>query len=137
MTKLLGTTTFLLTLLVSPLMAEWKEFNKMGAGNGGWMTSYVDISDIRVTDKYVYWWHKINHTKPIGPVGQRRKSNLAYIQGDCERYKYAFLELSLYKEEDLKQLILRETYDKTEWNFPSRGDFKYNEMKFVCNYVGR
>ena len=91
------TTRFIIpVLLVGVLMfsstsfADWKKVSEDVNG-----TAYVDFERIKKHDEYVHFWQLTDYLKPSE---QEILSIKKYIQGDCKKFRYKWLNFWFYKE---------------------------------------
>ena len=79
------------TIISSPSFADWARIAENLTGN----TFYVDFQKIRQTDEYIYFWL-------LNDYGRESEwgylSSTAYVQGDCNLFRYKNLTWSIYKQ---------------------------------------
>ena len=75
----------------SPSFADWARIAENPTGN----TFYVDFQKIRQTDGYIYFW-LLNDYGSESEWGYL--SSTAYVQGDCNLFRYKNLTWSIYKQ---------------------------------------
>ena len=124
-------TTLIFSLMFSPStsFAEWK---KVGENVGA--TFYVDFERIRKHDGYVYYWELMDLLKPTEETGDL--SAKSYIQGDCKKFRYKWLNYSSYKGQMGGGEVsgTSNTPDK-EWRYPSPDSVAETILKSVCQYA--
>ena len=82
---------FVSAVISSPSFADWARIAENTTGN----TFYVDFQKIRQTDGYVYFW-LLNDYGSESEWGYL--SSTAYVQGDCNLFRYKNLTWSIYKQ---------------------------------------
>jgi len=82
---------FVSAVISSPTFADWARIAENTTGN----TFYVDFQKIRQTDGYVYFW-LLNDYGSESEWGYL--SSTAYVQGDCNLFRYKNLTWSIYKQ---------------------------------------
>jgi len=82
---------FVSAAISSPTFADWARIAENTTGN----TFYVDFQKIRQTDGYVYFW-LLNDYGSESEWGYL--SSTAYVQGDCNLFRYKNLTWSIYKQ---------------------------------------
>ena len=113
----------------STSFAGWTEVVTDMEGN----TYYVDFERIRKHDGYVYFWELGDLLKPNEYGNLSAK---AYKQGDCKKFRYKWLSMSLYKESMGGGEIgeTSNTPDK-EWTYPHPDSPSGIILKSVCQYA--
>ena len=84
-------TVLVLSLLSTPVFADWTNLGESVNGN----TYYVDFDRIRKHGGYVYFWELDDYLKP---TDSGTLSGKIYKQGDCKLFRYKILSDSYYKE---------------------------------------
>ena len=82
---------FVSAVISSPSFADWARIAENTTGN----TFYVDFQKIRQADGYVYFW-LLNDYGSESEWGYL--SSTAYVQGDCNLFRYKNLTWSIYKQ---------------------------------------
>jgi len=82
---------FIPVAISSSSFADWAKVGGNPTGN----TFYVDFQKIRQADGYVYFWllNDYAHQSEWGYL-----SSTAYVQGDCNLFRYKNLTWSIYKQ---------------------------------------
>ena len=130
MKKLLTLTTLIFSVMFSSSsFAEWKKVSETVTGN----TFYVDFERIKKHDGYVYWWELNDWLEPNETGDLSAKS---YIQGDCKKFRYKWLNYSSYKGQMGGGEVsgTSNTPDK-EWTYPSPASVGEITLKSVCQYA--
>ena len=84
--------TLIFTLMFSSTsFADWTEVTENSVGD----TYFVDFERIRKHDEYVHFWQLTDYLKPSE---QEILSIKKYIQGDCKKFRYKWLNFWFYKE---------------------------------------
>jgi hypothetical protein len=89
-TLILTTLIFFSVMFSSTSFAGWTKVDENVEGN----TFYVDFERIRKHDGYVYYWELIDLLKPT-EYGDL--SGKGYVQGDCKKFRYKHLSISIHK----------------------------------------
>ena len=138
-------TVFVLSLLSTPVFAEWTKVCKNAVG-----TIYVDFETIRKHDGYVYWWELTNLLRPtehdgyvfwweltdlLKPTETGILSAKTYHQGDCKLFRHKTLSFSFHKRPmgggigDVQEPI------KKGWNYSPPNSSSEDILKSVCAYA--
>ena len=119
---LLSTTTF-----SSLSFGEWVKSAESEDGS-----FYINFSDIRKDDGYVYWW-QLNDL--IEPNNKEILSATTYHQTDCLWFRTKYLRGKSYKANMAEGTAEREyDYDNPKWIYPA-GHLQGQIMQDVCDYV--
>ena len=128
MRRLTLLTVLVLSLLSTPVFADWTKVSKNVNGD----TFYVDFERIRKHGGYVYWWVLIDYLKPSE---QGDLSDKTYAQGDCKLFRYKWLSYSFYKEPMGRGTGETDNKPDKEWNYPPPNSTIEETLKRVCAYV--
>jgi hypothetical protein len=130
MRKLTLLTVLVLSLLSTPVFADWTKVSENEIGD----SYYVDFERIRKHGGYVYFWRLSDYLKPT-EFGDLSSKN--YFQGDCKLFRYKGLSYSFYKEP-----MGGGTGDVSEppeghkgWKYPSPNSTIETVLKSVCAYA--
>ena len=119
---LLSTTTF-----SSLSFGEWVKSAESEDGS-----FYINLSDIRKVDGYVYWW-QLNDL--IEPNNKEILSATTYHQTDCLWFRTKYLRGKSYKANMAEGTAERKyDYDDPKWIYPA-GHLQGKIMQDVCDYV--
>jgi hypothetical protein len=130
MKKLTLLTVLVLTVLSTPVFADWTKVDKKVNGN----TFYVDFERIRKHGGYVYWWVLLDRLKPSK---SGYLSSMDYNQGDCKLFWYKWLSSSFHKEPmgggtgDTKEPVKQ----SQGWRYPPPNSASEEVLKRVCAYA--
>lgn len=89
--------TLIVTLLFSTVMFSSTSFagwTKVMTANHVSDTYYVDFERIRKHGGFVYFWSLSDFLKPLM---EEYLSERTYYQGDCGRFRYIYLSMTLYR----------------------------------------
>ena len=128
MKQLTFLTVLVLSLLSTPVFAEWTKVGVDVNGN----TFYVDFERIRKHGGYVYWWELIDILKP---TKQGALSGKVYKQGDCKLFRSKGLSFSHHKEPMGGGTGDISNPKNPEWNYPSPNSSDETILKSVCKYA--
>ena len=127
MRKLLALTVLVLTVLSTPVFADWTKVEENVHGD----TFYVDFERIRKHGGYVYWWDLTDYLKPkIGDL-----SGKTYKQGDCKLFRFKVLSNSFHKEPmgggtgEISEPI----GENGNWQYPPPNSVQEGFLKSVCS----
>ena len=130
MRRLTLLTVLVLSLLSTPVFADWTKVDESVKGN----TFYVDFERIRKHGGYVYWWDLSDYLKPT-KYGDL--SSKVYNQGDCKLFRYKVLSTSLHKEPmgggTGKSVPVPEKHK--DWKYSSPDSSGEEVLKSVCKYA--
>jgi len=119
---LLFTTTF-----SSLSLGEWVKSAESEDGS-----FYVNFSDIRKDDAYVYWW-QLNDL--IEPDNKGILSATTYHQSDCFWFRTKYLRGKVFKANMAEGTAEREyDYDNPKWIYPA-GHLQGQIMLDVCKHI--
>jgi hypothetical protein len=114
----------------STSFAEWKKVSKNVNG-----TAYVDFERIKKHDEYVHFWQLTDYLKPSE---QEILSIKKYIQGDCKKFRYEWLNFWFYKEPmgegNAGGMGLREGNEG--WKYPLPDTSIETVLKAACQHAG-
>ena len=125
-------------LLTSFLLLSTATFSSLSFGE--WVKSaesedgsfYINLSDIRKVDGYVYWW-QLNDL--IEPNNKGVLSATTYHQTDCLWSRTKYLRGKVFKANMAEGTAEREyDYDNPKWIYPA-GHLQGQIMQDVCDYV--
>ena len=128
MRKLTLLTVLVLSLLSTPVFAEWTQVSE----NVNETTFYVDFERIRKHGGYVYFW---NLTNLLKPTEQGNLSDKTYAQGDCKLFRFKWLNVSFYKEPMGGGTGETENPKNPEWRYPPPNSAHEIILKTVCAYA--
>ena len=118
---LLSTTTF-----SSLSFGEWVKSAESADGS-----CYINFSDIRKDNEYVYWWQLNDLIEPNKGI----LSSTTYHQTDCLRFRTKYLRGKVYKANMADGTAEREyDYESPKWIYPA-GHLQGQIMRDVCDYV--
>ena len=128
MRKLLTLTVLVLTVLSTPVFADWTKLGVNVDGN----TNYVDFERIRKHGGYVYYWILWDLLKPtkFGHFSVKMSH-----QGDCKLFRMKYLSGFGHKEPMGRGTGLMENRPDKEWRFPPPNSPIETILKSVCRYV--
>jgi hypothetical protein len=129
MTRLTLLTVLVLSLLSTPVFADWTKVSKNVYGT----TFYVDFDRIRKHGGYVYWWELTDRLKPDkwGDL-----SDKTYRQGDCKLFRYKTLSDSYHKEPMGEGAPSKSSNEPDkEWGYPHPNSGGELTLKSVCAYA--
>ncbi len=119
---LLATTTFW-----SPSFGEWIKSAESEDGS-----FYINLSDIRKDDGYVYWW-QLNDL--IEPNDKGILSATTYHQSDCTWFRTKYLRGKAFKANMAEGAAERVyDYENPKWIYPA-GHLQGQLVQDVCDYV--
>ena len=126
--QLLTLSVLLSTTMFSSLsFGEWVKSAESEDGS-----FYINFSDIRKDDGYVYWW-QLNDL--IEPNNKEILSATTYHQTDCLGFRTKYLRGKVYKANMAEGTAEREyDYDSPKWIYPA-GHLQGQIMQDVCDYV--
>ena len=129
MKRLTLLTVLVLSLLSTPVFADWKKVDENVNGT----TFYVDFDRIRKHGGYVYWWTLGDLLKPDKDGDFSHKS---YQQGDCKLFRFKSLSDSYYKE-PMGRGTPSTSSNKPdrEWDYPQPNSSIETILKSVCKYA--
>ena len=127
MKRLTLLTVLVLSLLSTPVFADWTKVSKNADA-----TFYVDFERIRKHGGYVYYWVLGDYLKPSK---QGDLSGKVYYQGDCKLFRYKYLSGSGHKEPMGRGTGLMENRPDKEWRFPPPNSPIETILKSVCKYA--
>jgi hypothetical protein len=134
MRKLLALTVLVLTVLSTPVFADWTKVGKNVDGD----TYYVDFERIRKHGGFVYFWRLDNLVKP---TKYGNLSGKTYIKGDCDDiffklFRHKYLN-ALFHKEPMGRGTPSTTYKpkNPEWKIPRPNSTIETILKSVCRYV--
>jgi hypothetical protein len=129
MKKLTFLTVLVLSLLSTPVFADWTKVSMSVKGD----TFYVDFERIRKHEGYVYFWVLLDYLKP-DKLGDLSSKN--YHQGDCKLMGLKFLSSSRHKE-PMGGGTTSTSSNKPDkhWRYPSPNSSIEFILKSVCKYA--
>ena len=129
MKRLTLLTVLVLSLLSTPVFADWTKLGEKVSGD----TIYVDFERIRKHGGYVYWWDLSDFLKPT-ELGYL--SGKLYKQGDCKLFRFKVLSDSFHKEPmgGGTPSTYSNKPDK-EWIYPLPNSSMETILKSVCKYA--
>ena len=127
MRKLTLLTVLVLSLLSTPVFADWTKVSENVKG-----TFYVDFERIRKHDGYVYFWIMSNLLRPdeSGTL-----SGKGYYQGDCKLFRFKGLSYSFHKEPMGGGTGDSSNPKNPEWEYPPPNSSDETVLKSVCKYA--
>ena len=118
---LLSTTTF-----SSLSFGEWVKSAESEDGS-----FYINFSDIREADGYVYWWQLNDLIEP----NKGTLSATTYHQTDCGWFRTKYLRGKRYEANMAEGTAERDyDYENPKWSYPA-GHLQGQLVKDVCHYV--
>ena len=118
---LLATTTF-----SSPYFGEWIKSAETEDG-----AFYINFSDIREADGFVYWWQLNDLIEP----NKGTLSAITYHQTDCFWFRTKYLRGKVFKANMAEGTAEREyDYENPKWIYPA-GHLQGQLVQDVCGYV--
>ena len=128
MKKLLMLTAIVCSVVLSPVAhAEWTPVSVTRSA-----VSYVKFDSIRKKDGMVYYWFLTNFYKP-----QKTGFNSAqiYIEAECDRFRFRFLNWVTFKGPMASGKISssRNSPDK-DWRYPNPNSVYEFTLNVVCNH---
>ena len=118
---LLSTTTF-----SSLSFGEWIKSAESEDGS-----FYINFSDIREADGYVYWWQLNDLIDP----NKGTLSATTYHQTDCGWFRTKYLRGKRYEANMAEGIAEREyDYENPKWIYPA-GHLQGKLVQDVCDYV--
>ena len=92
---------------------------------------YINFSDIRKDDGYVYWWQLNDLIEPNKEI----LSVTTYHQTDCLWFRTKYLRGKSFKANMAEGTAEREyDYDNPKWIYPA-GHLQGQIMQDICDYV--
>ena len=92
---------------------------------------YINLSDIRKDDEYVYWWQLNDLIEPNKGI----LSATTFHQTDCLWFRTKYLRGKVYKANMADGTAEREyDYEDPRWIYPA-GHLQGQIMQDVCDYV--
>ena len=92
---------------------------------------YIDLSDIRKVDGYVYWWQLNDLIEPNKEIF----SATTYHQTNCLWFRTKYLRGKVFEANMAEGTSEREyDYDNPKWIYPA-GHLQGQIMQDVCDYV--
>ncbi len=118
-------------LFTSNIKADWQEIAKAGNGH----TFYVDKDDIQELNEHIYFWELIDYSEP-DIYGD--KSAKIFIQGDCIRFRFKWLNFSYHKNQMANDIAKIETPSgkMALWQYPISNSTASEVLKYACNSIG-
>ena len=121
-------TVLVLSLLSTPVFAEWKKVSENADGD----SFYVDFERIRKHGGYVYYWDLLDYLKPTELGNLSGKS---YAQGDCKLFRFKYLSFSFHKEPMGRGTGDSNSPKNPEWIYPPPNSSMETILKSVCNFA--
>ena len=124
-------------LLILSLLLSTTTFSSLSFGE--WVKSaesedgsfYINLSDIRKVDGYVYWLQLNDLIEPSKGI----LSATTYHQTDCLFFRTKYLRGKVFKANMAEGTAEREyDYDNPKWIYPA-GHLQGQIMQDVCDYV--
>ena len=116
---------FVPVAISSPSFGDWAKIAENTTGN----TFYVDFQKIRQTDGYVYFW-LLNDYGSESEWGYL--SSTAYVQGDCNLFRYKNLTWSIYKQPMGVGDNPASIKPPDEWLYPSSNQSDEIILEIIC-----
>jgi hypothetical protein len=110
---------------------KWIFLKKIGSDD-----MYLDPSNFRYMDGYVFWYELIDLHKPLeGKVS----SMINYKKGDCVEMKYKYLSMFLHSGRMGENFLGDQPIsgENKEWRFTFPGKLPYDILKIVCDDINR
>ena len=107
--------------------AEWIKTTENISGD----KFYINFKQIRKSNGYVYYWQLTDYSKPteLGDL-----SSTIYIQGDCNIFRYAYLNATFHKKSMGKGGYVEPITPKFNWLYPSPNSTSKSVLKAVCTH---
>tara|TARA_A100001037_G_C15134849_1_gene630565 strand:+ start:2386 stop:2778 length:393 start_codon:yes stop_codon:yes gene_type:complete len=113
------------TTISSSCFADWARIAENIAGN----TFYVDFQKIHQADGYVYFW-LLNDYASKSAWGYL--SSTAYVQGDCNLFRYKNLTWTIYKQPMAAGDNHVSIKPPDEWLHPSSNQSDEIILEIIC-----
>ena len=127
MKKLTLLTVLVLSLLSTPVFAEWTKVDENVYGD----TYYVDFERIRNHGGYVYFWELGDFLK----LESGYLSYKMYHQGDCKLFRFKILSPSFHKQPMGAGTGKTDNRPDKEWTYPHPNSSFEIVLKSVCKYA--
>ena len=124
--KILLKTFIIFSLFIFPSIsnAEWK-FTSI---NQNGVKMYVDFERIRKKGNNVYFWILFDFKSSY----EGYLSEVNYMQGDCEEFKYKILTGIFYREQMGKGMSKTNTLENPQWGYPIPNSSAEETLQKVC-----
>ena len=98
-------------------LSEWK-FLEERKHQGVWAKIYINTSNIKIENEFIYLLTLMNFDKPI----QKMFSSTEYVKIDCKNRRFQSLQLIFHEKHNGKGEYYRLSDDLT-WNYPLPDSF--------------